>query len=248
MDSKGIQMVESNPTNVGKSPGPGAALIEFGAIAVVLGAVMVPAALYLYTMPLWSIGAYGVAMVVAGQGLWRVYPHAELGLCNIVTMARLALTALLFGALFEAGAISPWVVFGLAVAAFVLDGVDGYLARQAGLESRFGARFDMETDAALGAILATWLLLSGAVGPQILILGYLRYVFILASSLSPVLNAPLPMSLRRKAICAVQIGALIFLTLPGNIGGLDMAVSLIASGLLLYSFTADTVWLLLRRG
>jgi hypothetical protein len=105
----------------------------------------------------------------------------------------------------------------------------------------------METDAALGAILATWLLLSGAVGPAILILGYARYVFVMAGWVKPALKAPLPDTLRRKAICVLQVGALIFITLPGNPGALDGPVSLVASGLLLYSFGVDSSWLL-RRG
>jgi len=155
---------------------------------------------------------------------------------------------LLFGALFEPAAVSGWAVFWIAGTAFALDGVDGYLARHSGLASRFGARFDMETDAALGAILATWLLLSGAVGPAILILGYLRYAFVLAGWILPALRAPLPEALRRKAICVMQIGALIFITVPGNPCALDTPVTLIASGLLLYSFGVDSFRLLRRSG
>lgn len=241
-------MVESKSTNLARTQGPRQPLIEFALLAGVLGVALGLTAASIYATPLWVLCAFGFGASVAARGLWGSYPHHDLGLCNAVTLARVALTALLFGALFEVESVPAWSVFWIAVAAFALDGVDGYLARQSGLTSRFGARFDMETDAALGAILATWLLLSGAVGSAILILGYLRYVFVLAGWIKPALRAPLPEALRRKAICVVQIGALIFITLPGDPWALDTPVSLIASGLLLYSFGMDSFRLLRRAG
>jgi phosphatidylglycerophosphate synthase len=241
-------MVESNSTNPARTQGPRQPLSDFALLAGALGVGLGLAATAIYATPLWVLCAFGVGAGVAARGLWGSYPHHDLGLCNAVTLVRLGLTALLFGALFEPGAVSAWAVFWIAVAAFALDGVDGYLARHSGLASRFGARFDMETDAALGAILATWLLLSGAVGPAILILGYLRYAFVVAGWILPALRAPLPEALRRKAICVAQIGALIFITLPGDPWSLDALVSLIASGLLLYSFGVDSFRLLRRAG
>ena len=241
-------MVESNPTSLPRGQGAGLPLIEFALVSALCGAGLAVGAAVLYATPAWALAAFGAGVLIAGRGLWLAYPHPELGLCNVVTLVRLALTALVFGALFEAQTAPVWAIFWIAVTAFALDGVDGYVARHTGLHSRFGARFDMETDAALGATLATWLLLSGAVGPAILILGYLRYAFALASRLLPALNAPLPQSWRRKTVCVVQIAALIFITVPGDPWGLDTPATLVASGLLLYSFGADGAWLLRRRG
>lgn len=240
-------MDESKPTPLSAPRGAWGPLVELVLLAAALGVALAIGAGALYGTPLWALGAFAGGTAVAARGLWTGYPHDDLGLCNAVTLIRVALTACLFGSLAAPDAVSGWAVFWIAVPAFALDGVDGYLARHSGMKSAFGARFDMETDAALGAILATWLLLSGAVGPAILILGYARYVFVMAGWVKPALKAPLPDTLRRKAICVLQVGALIFITLPGNPGALDGPVSLVASGLLLYSFGVDSSWLL-RRG
>ena len=47
-----------------------------------------------------------------------------------------------------------WPTIGVVTLVAVLDGVDGWLARRSGMESAFGARFDMETDAALILVLS----------------------------------------------------------------------------------------------
>ncbi|MFP4328489.1 MAG: CDP-alcohol phosphatidyltransferase family protein, partial [Paracoccaceae bacterium] len=117
---------------------------------------------------------YGVAVALAGRGLHRHYPHARLGLCNLMTLARLALVSALVAPL-AAGAGASWPVFAVAAVALSLDGVDGWLARRQGLVSDFGARFDMEVDSALALVLA--LNASAAAGPAALLLGLPRYLF-----------------------------------------------------------------------
>ena len=134
----------------------------------------------------------------------------------------------------------------MAAIAFALDGIDGWLARRAGLTSRFGARFDMETDALLAAVLAVWLLATGTTGPEILILGFMRYLFCAASFFVTALRAELPESYRRKAVCVIQIGALIALLFPMTPEVMAVPVSFFAAILLCWSFAVDINWLLRR--
>lgn len=195
--------------------------------------------------PLLALSIFAAASVLAAQGLLLRYPHAELGLCNVITLARVAMVAFLAAAVFESGLWVP-LVFTVASVAFALDGVDGWLARRSGLVSDFGARFDMETDAALAAVLSLLLLVNGTSGPEILILGFMRYGFVLAGLAVPALRAGLPDSFRRKAICVVQIAALIFLLFPLSPAGLLLPVSLGAALLLTWSFAVDTIFLLRR--
>ncbi len=178
------------------------------------------------------------------RGLIQSYPHSAYGACNTVTLGRGALIAVVSGTFF--GIAAPWALFVTATIAFALDGADGWLARRSGLASRFGARFDMEIDALLGAVLATVLLAQGTVGPEILVLGFSRYVFVIAGVIWPVLQGDLPPSLRRKAICVVQIAALVVLVFPLSPPALLMPISASAALLLLWSFAIDTLFLVRR--
>lgn len=188
---------------------------------------------------------FGVSVGLLVPGLRRTYPHEVLGLCNLVTLARIAMVAFLVGTLMAPNA-NPWLVFTVATVAFALDGVDGWLARRSGLTSRFGARFDMETDALLGAVLSVWLLVSGTTGPEILVLGFMRYAFCAAGLFLPALRADLPEAFRRKAICVVQIGALVTLLFPLTPEIAVLPISFTAAILLAWSFFVDIKWLLGR--
>lgn len=192
----------------------------------------------------WPLSAFFVASVVSGAGLVSRYPHSTLGLCNTTTLMRTAMVAFLFGTLFFAAEVSGWLVFSVGVVAFVLDGLDGWFARRSGLQSDFGAQFDMETDAALGAVLAVWLILSGTTQAEVLILGFARYVFVAAGWVLPQLRNELMPSFRRKAICVVQISALLLLVFPLTPDVLLAPLSLAASAALCFSFGADIRWLL----
>lgn len=192
--------------------------------------------------------AAGLAMVGYLAGVWlawvalrRGFGHPTLGLCNVVTFGRLAVTAGLLAAL----VVPPpfGAVFGLAGLALVLDGVDGWLARREGRVSAFGARFDMEVDSALALVLALTALSAGTAGAAVLLIALPRYVFVIAGKALPWLNAPLPERFSRKVVCVVQVGALVALQLPllppGGAGALVAGVA----GALAWSFGRDVVWL-----
>ena len=95
-----------------------------------------------------ALTAMSFGASLAAALMRRGYPHRDLGLCNLVTLLRLALTSTLVAALVVS--ISGWIVLGIALFALALDGIDGWLARLGGHVSDFGARFDM---AALGDII-----------------------------------------------------------------------------------------------
>jgi len=190
-------------------------------------------------LPMAVFAAIGVVAVCA---LPDNHPHDALGTANIVTLLRGGLTAFVSAAILSPEQ-APWSVFCVAVVAFALDGLDGFLARREGLTSVFGARFDMEVDAVLAATLSLVLLTSGKVGPEVLILGFMRYGFVGASVVWPWLNGRLPDSMRRKAVCVFQIATLIFLLCPLAPAGLLMPVSLCAALMLTWSFAVDVRWL-----
>lgn len=196
-------------------------------------------------------GPGGVALATGGYGLGlgltlglfrRGFPHLTLGACNLVTLARLAMTAALLAPL-PSGAASPVAVVALALLALSLDGLDGWLARREGRVSDFGARFDMEVDSALGLVLALNAFAAGTVGAAVLLLGVPRYVFAAAALVLPWLDGPLPARFSRKAVCVAQIAVLIALQLPMTTGlPAQIAVAVVFAALV-WSFWRDIVWL-----
>ena len=177
------------------------------------------------------------------------------GAANWVTAARAAYAVCLIGySLWALAAESApglslrwyWVVGALG--ALALDGVDGRLARQLGQVSTFGARFDMETDAAtmLGLSLMVWL--CHQAGPWVLVTGLMRYIFVGGSWVWPALAAPLPPKKRRQAICVAQIATLVLAMVPSVPPEVASPLCLFGLAALIYSFAVDVAWLTSRVG
>jgi phosphatidylglycerophosphate synthase len=179
------------------------------------------------------------------------HPFDRFGLPNAVTLVRLGLSCLFAGLTLEAAFGRPtdevlWLFVGLAVVALVLDGIDGALARRFAIASRFGARFDMEVDALLIALLSALVFLLDKVGTWVLLIGALRYLFVLFGHVWPALTRPLPASFRRKAISVVQGIALTGLLSPAIESPLSAWIAAGALLLLGYSFAHDVIWLTRR--
>ena len=191
----------------------------------------------------WALLCAAVIFVLA-LGALADHPFARFGHANLVTAFRAALVSLVGAGVFcfEHLASSHGVLFGLValvVFALVLDGVDGYLARRQGLESDFGARFDMEVDALLILILSAAAALLDKAGPWVLMIGLMRYAFVMAGWFEPRLNGPLFPSLRRKIICVLQIAALCLLLVPVVVSPVSTVIAVLALLLLVYSFAVD---------
>lgn len=189
--------------------------------------------------------ALALVFFLAGAGVMLAalpqYPHRRFGPANAVTLFRLALVAALAGALWRATGAEPAAAAVVAVAALalVLDGIDGWLARRTGLVSAFGGRFDMEVDCVLALTLSVAALASGKVGAWVLLHGLARYLFWAAALVLPWLAGPLPERWTRKAICVVQIVALIALVSPlvGPALAPPLAAAVLAA--VAWSFAAD---------
>lgn len=172
------------------------------------------------------------------------HPKPRFGAANTVTAARAAAAAFLV-ALSAGGAAADrdwrWIAVTVAGGAFAADGLDGFLARRSGLASVFGARFDMEADALLVLALSLLVYASGQAGAFVLASGAMRYLFVLAGCVVPWLRAPLPPSVRRKAICVAQTALLTAALAPS----VPVTAAQICAGLglllLATSFAIDSV-------
>ena len=172
------------------------------------------------------------------------WPHGALGWANRVTLFRGVLIALVAGALANdtfTEAIWLWLI--VATIALLLDGVDGWIARRTQSSTSFGARFDMELDALLILLLCIGLIQEKSLGPWVLLIGMMRYLFIAASWHFAWLAAPLFASFRRKLVCVWQVSALLLALTPLTHPLFASLLALSALVSLAYSFGIDSWWL-----
>lgn len=196
------------------------------------------AALLAFIIPLAVLGSYSLSRIagarhpeaagaltfaLCGIGgvcvLWALarrhsYPHDRLGLCNIVTLTRGVGIAMMAGLLTVPVERLGWGLVLLAGLLLALDGIDGWAARRAKLQSRFGARLDVETDVAFALTLAALAIALGQAGIWFLALGFLRPLYLGAGHLWPVLRAPLPDAAWRKRMAALQMGVQVAILAP----------------------------------
>jgi phosphatidylglycerophosphate synthase len=174
-------------------------------------------------------------------------PFTRFGAANLVTSVRALLVVLVvaLGGEPRVPAVANAIVI-LAVAATLLDGVDGWLARRLAIASAFGARFDMEVDALLILALSVLVWQHGKAGGWVVASGLLRYLFVAGGRVAPWLRAPLPPSRRRQSICVIQIAALTLAMIPWIQPPLSTLLAAVALAALCYSFLVDTLWLLRR--
>jgi phosphatidylglycerophosphate synthase len=196
----------------------------------------------------WLAGLLFMAAVRLLTGLCGPAARAAAaGPANRVTLARgvliggvavLVVDGLVHGGL--AGARLN-VLVALASVALVLDLVDGWVARRTGTESELGARLDMEMDALLVLVLSV--LAVGSLGPWVLLIGLMRYLFVLAGHRYPWLCGPLPPSRGRKVVAAVQ-GVVLVVACASVLPVAVVTVATVAAlATLLLSFGRDTLWL-----
>ena len=176
-------------------------------------------------------------------------PGQGLGTPNRITLARATLVLPVAALSLQPTTLPTaayWWIIAVSTLAMVMDGVDGWIARLTDGATRFGARFDMELDAFLMLALSALVAESGKVGPWIILIGALRYLFVTGGWVWPPLSHDLPPSHRRKTICVVQGVVLLVCLGPIIPAAMATVVALGALALLLYSFGVD-VWRLARR-
>lgn len=200
-----------------------------------------------------AIATYLVVGTVVLATIGHSHAAADFGLPNLVTLARVLATALVAGyatevlAGFDPSSRLATAFAALAGATILADGLDGWLARSRGPETAFGARFDMEIDALMLLALAGLAHGLGKVGAWVILIGAMRYLFVAAGLAWRWLEAPLPPSFRRKAVCVLQGAALTALALPMVGGSTATALAAVALAALSWSFALDTIWLAARR-
>ncbi len=228
---------ENRPSRVGR----GAWLLPITLPALGLAALALVGADWQTLLTAVGLAALLAAVIrhLASRG------DARLGRASQVTLARAGLVAVLAAALVEPALYREqgWTIAGLALLALALDGVDGWLARRFDECSEFGARFDMEVDAGLILVLCLGAMAAGLAGAWVLLIGLMRYGFVLAATVWPWLRAPLPASFRRKLVCVWQVSALVLVLTP--LVGAPMAGLVLLSALvgLVLSFGLDVAWL-----
>ena len=194
-----------------------------------------------------AVGGYLLLLLPLLACLHAHRPHTRFGSANTVTLVRAAIVCLLASLYGEQWGHNALIVTAVAIFALTLDGVDGWLARLRGTESRFGARFDMETDALLVLVLSMLAWESGRAGAWVLAAGAMRYAFLAGGLAWPWLDRPLPASRRRKTICVLQLVALIACVAPILPDRWRTAAGVAAVLMVSASFAADVAWLFQRR-
>lgn len=193
-------------------------------------------------------GAYALASAaLLAAALYRS-PRGRLGPADIVTLARSTLvgsvTALVATHLVD-GPVDTVVVVSIATTALLLDAVDGRVARTTATVSPLGARFDMEVDAFLLAVLSVYV--APSLGLWVLAIGGMRYAFVAAGWVLPWLRRPVTSTLAAKTVAAIQ--GITLVTVGSGVLPPLAAVLLtaLALALLVWSFGRQTLHLWLAR-
>lgn len=204
-----------------------------------------------------ALGYVGGAAAILAY--WR---KGRLGAANLITLARVVGTCWVIGLTLQAwigrlGDAGLLVMIVTGACCLILDGFDGAVARRRGESSAFGARFDMETDAALLMSLSLAVPILGIAGWWVLAIGLMRYAYVAAAWIGPprlrsAMRVSLPYRYSRKVFAVIQgIALLLALTLElvgvaAHVPVLPSLVLALALATLTWSFGRDVIWQLTR--
>ena len=164
-----------------------------------------------------------------------------LGPANWVTLLRATLAAGVAALVVQSqhAAVPRALVVTVAAVALSTDLVDGRIARTRDRVTRFGAAFDMETDAFL--ILALSVYAVPVVGPWVLLIGLARYLLLAATARWPWLTAATPPRRWAKVVAAVQ--GVVLVTVASDVlpRPFSVLLALAALALLVESFAHQVV-------
>jgi phosphatidylglycerophosphate synthase len=194
--------------------------------------------------PLIAALFFAVWMKALLPSMAHGHPHAAIGPANRLTMLRAVLVAFTASLVFEPAHVTlAWAAVAVALVVAVLDGVDGWLARRSGMASAFGARFDMETDAALIAVLSVLVWHHDKAGGWVIGCGLMRYAFVVGGWTWTWLAAPLRSTWRGKAVAVGQVVGLSVALAPPVARPWSVAVAAVALAALAWSFALDVAYL-----
>lgn len=233
----------------GPGPGRGSVALDLTVALFPLLAVSV-SAMAILGLPraylLLTVGLHGAMAAMLLKAYRPGLPGPGLGAANRVTLGRSVLVLSVAAMVPWGPSLGPqglWWIIGASALALLLDGVDGRVARSTGTSTSLGARFDMELDAFLLLALSLLLWLTGPLGPWVILIGALRYLFVFAGWFWSALQAPLPESMRRKTVCVVQGVGLVVALAPIIPPAMSTPVAATALAALIYSFVVDVMWL-----
>jgi phosphatidylglycerophosphate synthase len=212
---------------------------------IVLGAVLLGWQLSWLSASTATFCFLVLATLVARHSRARTF-----GIADVVTLVRglgvcflagLALQAVAGG--LERHGLLVMIIMGTLC--LMLDGVDGRVARARGEASPFGARFDVETDAAMLVVLSVAVAALGIVGWWVLAIAAMRYGYVATSVVVPALRTPLPYRYSGKVIAVAQAVALLAALAFGLTHGEHWVPTLFllaALALLCWSFGRSVIW------
>lgn len=186
-----------------------------------------------------------LSLVTWPVAAWTLHPRRQGG----VTAADLLTSLRHVGAgalatstvLVLAGALEErsWPLALLLWATIATDALDGPVARRTGTAGPIGGAIDMEADAALFMVLSV--LAAPVVGPWVLLIGLMRYLYVAAMRVRPALRRPLAFSQSRRLIGGGQGVAIGIAMLPIVPVPLAQVIAGLALALLLFSFGRDVL-------
>ncbi|TQS46229.1 CDP-alcohol phosphatidyltransferase family protein [Cryptosporangium phraense] len=214
---------------------------QFGVLGVLAGTVgLAPTG--------WLAGvAFSIATWVFLTGALHRSGAESFGPANAVTLARCTLVGGVTALVADSFTTSVHVgaLVGVAFVAWLMDGIDGQVARRTGTTTALGARFDGEVDSILALVLTVYL--AQSLGGWVIAIGALRYAYVVAGWALPWLRGDLPRRQSRSAIAA----ALGFVLVVAASGLLPVAAAGVLVGLSLgvvsWSFGRDIRFLYRRR-
>lgn len=203
------------------------------------GAVLGAAGLSVWLEQVWPLVAVGAGMlgllVLIARTNWT--PEGRFGRANGLTALRLGLLC----ALPFLPADAPSLSIGAGLAILVADGIDGWMARRYDLSSEFGEFFDKETDALFLLLLCAVAVFRTALPAAALLLGLLRYVFVLVLFLGQPTETKEQRSNAARYIYVAMILALLTTFLPHPL--LYQPLVALAGTALIASFARSFWWL-----
>jgi phosphatidylglycerophosphate synthase len=214
------------------------------------GPVLLGSALLGWQLGWLSASTAAFCFLVLAALIARHSRDRSFGVADVVTLSRG------LGVCFLAGlALQAWagdlarhgvlIMIIMGTLCLTLDGVDGRVARARGEASAFGARFDVETDAAMLVVLSIAVPAVGIAGWWVLAIGAMRYGYVAVSFVVPALRTPLPYRYSAKVIAVGQAVALLAaLTLRLTHGAHWLADMFLLAALasLCWSFGQSVIW------
>jgi phosphatidylglycerophosphate synthase len=223
--------------------------IEYWLLAA-CGPVLVGGALLGWWLSWLSASTAAFCFLLLAALVARYSRTRSLRIADLVTLTRGLGVCFLAGFSFQAlaGGLARSGVLAMIIMGtlcLTLDGLDGRVARARGEATAFGARFDVETDAAMLIVLSVAVAALGIAGWWVLAIGGMRYAYIAMSLVVPALRTPLPYRYSAKVIAVLQAVALLAALAFGLTQGgrwVPTMVLLAAFASLCWSFTRSVIW------